>query len=289
LRRPVSDERRSIPVWGAVGLLLGAFVVAALALLGIAALNQVAHGLTFAVAFDRSAREPLNLACVQALGLGLAIYAGRFIFDRARPMRALLALDPPAPAVIGLAVVAGLGAQFPLAELSNVLQVWFPIRIEQQIELQHLVSPDTLGRALVAIVAVVVVPAASEELFFRGLLLPGLARRHGAIFALTLTAMLFGSSHMAPAAIGYATAAGLVLGWVAWRTRSTWTSIAMHAAVNAVPLLLPERVLRIPGFNVVSEDVYHVPLPLVLGGTVVAGLAIAAIVRIARSEDDERR
>lgn len=285
----MSDERRSIPIWGAFGLLLGAFVVAALAMLGIATLNQLAHGLTFRVAFERSASEPFNLACVQALGLVLAIYAGRFIFDRARPMRELLRLEPPQPAVIALALVAGVGLQFPLAELSNVLQLWFPIRIEQQMQLQHLVSPDTIREALVALVAVVVVPAASEELFFRGLLLPGLARRHGTLFALTLSAMLFGSSHFVPAAVAYATVAGLVLGWVALRTRSTWTSIAMHGAVNAVPLLLPERVVRIPGFNVVSEDVYHVPLILVIGGTVVAAAAIAVIVRIALPEDDERR
>lgn len=285
----MSDERRSIPVWGAVGLLLGAFAVAVLAMLGVAALNEVAHGLTFREALARSMREPFNLACAQALGLAVAIYSGRYIFDRSRPMRALLSLEPPPVAVVALALCAGVGLQFPLAELSNALQVWFPIPLEQQIQVQHLVSPDTVREALVAIVAVVVVPAASEELFFRGLLLPGLARRHGSLFALTLTAMLFGSSHFAPAAIGYATVAGLVLGWVALRTRSTWTSIAMHGAVNAVPLLLPERVVRIPGFNVVSEDVYHVPLLLVIGGTVVAVAAIAVIVRISGSEDDQRR
>ena len=133
--------------------------------------------------------------------------------------------------------------------------------------------------ALVIVFAVAVVAPVIEELFFRGLLLPGLAERYGAGLALTLTSLAFGVIHAEPAAILYATVAGLVLGAITLRTGSVLPAIAMHAATNAMPILVPERLLRIRGFNTVSEEVYHLPLTLLMGSALVAAASILALAR----------
>ena len=73
------------------------------------------------------------------------------------------------------------------------------------------------------------------------------------------------------------------LGAVALRTGSTLASIAMHAGVNAVPLLLPARLVRIDGFNTLTERVEHISPVLLLAS--LAGLAIALRL-IWRATDD---
>ena len=75
---------------------------------------------------------------------------------------------------------------------------------------------------------------------------------------------LFGLAHLEAAAVLYAALGGLVLGAVVLRTKSTLASIAMHAGVNAVALLLPATLIRIEGFNTLSQEVEHISWWLLL-------------------------
>ncbi|HEX5656874.1 MAG TPA: CPBP family intramembrane glutamic endopeptidase, partial [Polyangiales bacterium] len=117
---------------------------------------------------------------------------------------------------------------------------------------------------------------AGEELLFRGLFLFGLERRYGKGFALLVSSSFFGILHGAPTAAVYATVAGLMLGALALRTRSVWPGIALHGAINAVPVLIPERVWPIAGFNVPSENVVHLS-PWLVWPPLVLGLALLAL------------
>ncbi|MBW1907617.1 MAG: CPBP family intramembrane metalloprotease, partial [Deltaproteobacteria bacterium] len=85
---------------------------------------------------------------------------------------------------------------------------------------------------------------------------------------------LFGLVHIEAAAILYAALGGLVLGAVALRTKSTLASIAMHAGVNALPLLLPTRLVRIEGFNTLSHQVEHISWWLLLLSVLGAAVAL---------------
>jgi len=111
----------------------------------------------------------------------------------------------------------------------------------------------------------------TEELLFRGWLLQDLKEQYGTRRALVWSSLLFGLVHVEPTAVLYATLGGLVLGAVALRTKSTLASIAMHAGVNALPLLLPATLVRIEGFNTLTQRVEHVHWWLLLLG--VAGTA----------------
>ena len=110
----------------------------------------------------------------------------------------------------------------------------------------------------------VLVAPVTEELLFRGWLLQDLKEQYGETRALIWSSALFGLAHLEAAAVLYAALGGLVLGAVALRTKSTLASIAMHAGVNAVALLLPATLIRIEGFNTLSQQVEHISWWLLL-------------------------
>lgn len=73
-----------------------------------------------------------------------------------------------------------------------------------------------------------------EEMFFRGALLPALARKLGAGRALVLQALLFGCLHANP--LGTA-AFALLAGLLYLRTRSLWAPILFHVLGNALAIV----------------------------------------------------
>ena len=92
---------------------------------------------------------------------------------------------------------------------------------------------------LFAVVAVVGAPIV-EELVFRGVLQRSLADRFGYGWAIPVQAILFGLYHATPG-LGFSnvpyvlglSAAGLALGWAAWRWRRLGPASSAHFYVNA--------------------------------------------------------
>ena len=76
-----------------------------------------------------------------------------------------------------------------------------------------------------------VIPAFSEELLFRGVILSNL-KPYGKGMAILVSALLFGLMHMNLAQFLYATVAGVVLGIVYMATHSLWLCILIHFANN---------------------------------------------------------
>lgn len=99
-------------------------------------------------------------------------------------------------------------------------------------------ADDRVSAALVGTLAVVLAPI-GEELLFRGIVLPHLARFLSPWVAITLSAILFGLLHVDHGVflIGPLTI-GVVLGWARWRTGSIGVPILLHTSVNGAALLL---------------------------------------------------
>lgn len=106
--------------------------------------------------------------------------------------------------------------------------------------------PQSPGQWALALLAIAIVPALCEELFFRGLVQSALCRylpRAGLWIAAGVFALVHGRWDGLPALLGV----GAVLGAV-YRRRGYWGSAALHALYNGVVLVLSAREIGVtPG------------------------------------------
>jgi len=274
-----------------VGGYLRALVIA----LAVPVLNQLFMALagflqlrswsaTWGEAVHTAAQAPLNYALVQAAGVGV-IFVVAFPYKRREGgLLESVHVRPLIGGMVALCFIAGAFMQIPLAEVGNLVQEVWPVSFDELARRHRLINPTTWWGGVSVLLALVLVAPVTEELLFRGWLLQDLKEQYGARRALVWSSLLFGLVHIEPTAVLYATLGGLVLGAVALRTKSTLASIAMHAGVNALPLLLPATLVRIEGFNTLTQRVEHVQWWLLLLG--VGGTA-GALWIVWRSTADE--
>jgi ABC-2 type transport system permease protein/sodium transport system permease protein len=139
----------------------------------------------------------------------------------------------------------------------------------------------TLPVAIV-VLTMAVTPAAFEEFFFRGFLLPALKTKMTPAAAIVLSALAFGLFHgispnpLAAERVLSSTLVGLLLGWVRWRSGTVLPGMLLHAVNNALLILLVyyEPQLSAAGFGVSREQ--HLPAAWIAAGAlgVCAGMAL---------------
>jgi ABC-2 type transport system permease protein/sodium transport system permease protein len=153
-------------------------------------------------------------------------------------------------------------------------------RLREELEKYRQLSPVAL------VLALAVVPAVLEELFFRGYLLSALrATGERPPTVVTLTALLFALFHLlvtdglAVERLLPSFGLGLVLGWVAWHTGSVIPGILLHLVHNGTVTLLAyyEPLLSARGWIPGAED--HLPGALLLAAAVGAALGALLIGR----------
>ena len=114
------------------------------------------------------------------------------------------------------------------------------------------------------ILAFALLPAATEEFLFRGIVL-GEYERYGASIAVTAGALMFAMSHFSLARFPVYLFSGVVLGLTVYATRSVAASVLVHALNNTAVLLCEKYVLNI----VDKQNVSMTLLLLLLGGTAI--------------------
>lgn len=87
---------------------------------------------------------------------------------------------------------------------------------------------------LLAVGTVVILGPFAEELAFRGVVLRAAAARWGQWPAILGTAVLFAAYHVTAWTLVPHVVLGVVLGWLAWRRRSLWSAICLHALSNGI-------------------------------------------------------
>ena len=218
---------------------------------------------SLAEAFRAAAEAPLNLALAQAASVGTIFILAFPHQSKSDGFLDAVKVRPLAGSIAALCFAAGLMLQLPFAELGNFAQEVWPISFDQLAFRHRLVNPTTWWAGVSALLAIVIVAPVTEELLFRGWIMRDLSEQYGPVAGLLGSSFLFGFAHVEPAVIFYATFAGIVLGAIAMKTQSTLASIATHAGVNALPLLLPPALVRIDGFNTLTQRVEHISLWLV--------------------------
>ncbi|UJR86754.1 CPBP family intramembrane glutamic endopeptidase [Sandaracinus amylolyticus] len=263
-----------------LGLLYGGVLVGA-------AIRAAVHGVSLDEGVAQVTSEPFGPGLAQLIALGTVILFGVRVAYGDRSLREALRIVPVRAPVALLAMIAGLSLHFPLVELMTVLSDMVPgLALDEEAvrRVEEMTRIDGPLRAITVPFTVIVVAAGTEELLFRGLLLPALTPRLGRIGALVLTSVLFGVFHVEPFAATYAMIAGLVLGAIALRTGSVLPCIAFHGAFNALPILLPEEVIAVPGFNV-AESEAHLPPGLLVATTLAGVIALVLLWRITSADE----
>ncbi len=264
------------------------YLVLQIAALAAVLLRSVSHGLTPEQAAYAIKTDPVTLGAVQAAVLGAAVFVVVRLVGKDASTRETLLLRPVPKRMLALCLLGGAAMQFPLAEISNLVQERWPIPIEAQLVQRALLTPESWVDGFGAVFAFALVAPVGEELFFRGLLLPGLAGRYGTAPSLFATAILFGAVHYGfPSSVAPAVLAGLVLGGLTAKTGSVLPAIAAHIGNNGLILLLPERLVRIEGLNTIGEDVYHLD-PLLVAGAAAAMVACFGVVTLSARDAGER-
>jgi len=110
------------------------------------------------------------------------------------------------------------------------------------------------------ILAFAVLPAATEEFLFRGIVI-GEYERYGASVAVLASALMFAMSHFSLARFPVYLFSGIVLAGAAYATRSVIASAVVHA-LNNIAVLLCERYI----LNIVDKQNVSVTLLLILLG-----------------------
>lgn len=202
------------------------------------------------------------ILCIYVLGgllqgLDVALGLVATLWGIALPFALLSARGTARRAKESLAETLGL-ARFPLAGVAGALLLAPALAkgAELLFQLQQEVLPLPGGHdaegplaglfelptwALLLLVAAS--PAICEELLFRGALLSGLRRDHGAAKSIWISSILFGLVHASIHRLLPTTLLGALLAGLASSSRSLWPAMALHAAYNGI-LVLQTLALR---------------------------------------------
>ena len=131
------------------------------------------------------------------------------------------------------------------------------------------------------ILAIGIVPPLVEEFFFRGYLLTALLAIGRPIWGILCSAILFGLFHLlvvdsfAFERFIPTTLLGLLLGWIAWKTGSMWSGVAMHVTYNSLIVTLGyfEGHLEEAGWALGEDS--HLPIGLLPPATAGVALGVA--------------
>ncbi|MFH1438579.1 MAG: CPBP family intramembrane glutamic endopeptidase, partial [Pseudomonadota bacterium] len=115
---------------------------------------------------------------------------------------------------IAIAAALAVALTFPLNEVDNLLQAWYPPGdLEKQVMMARYFPSNSVEKIFVMLNLVAVAPI-GEELLFRGVMMTWLRRRGRWWVALLVTTFLFAASHFSlPRTIFPIVFVGLVLGW----------------------------------------------------------------------------
>ena len=174
------------------------------------------------------------------------------------------------PVSLGWTVVLGAGAILLLDGLTSVLS-FLPDWMEASFDYMQ---SSWAGILLVALVGPVV-----GELFFRGGILRVLLRTcRRPWVAIVVSGLIFGIIHMNPVQVVFASVAGILLGWLYWRTRSLIPCMVVHVLNNSFSVW---SALTFPEADSLAE-VMGQPAYLI-GLAVAACLFLVAVMRLRRN------
>ncbi|MBQ7906946.1 MAG: CPBP family intramembrane metalloprotease [Clostridia bacterium] len=172
----------------------------------------------------------ITLICNAVVIFIFAIYyrfRGTGLFSQASLVKAK-------PAIIISSITLGAASLFVVNYILSLLSLVLPS--EWYDALAELPMGNFQENQVVAFLSVALLAPLCEEIVFRGLIAKVLGTRVPTWLAVTISALAFGLVHNSsgPLAIFYATAMGILFGWLFFRTKSLVPCVLAHATFNIV-------------------------------------------------------
>ena len=122
-------------------------------------------------------------------------------------------------------------------ELDRIIQVFLPAP-EYILDLNGLLQPESIMGFILLFTAVVIIAPLGEELLFRGFLQQILEEHWKDVTkAVLVTALFFAMIHMNPYWFVQIYILGILLGFLAWKTKSVLPPLILHGINNVMALL----------------------------------------------------
>lgn len=179
--------------------------------------------------------------------LALGIYFLIFYIARKSLLKKVSISLPDSKAylpTLALGFTGQLVTSIVLGILMNVLNVFPQKWVDDLNQTSNLVED---ANSLLSFFAVVILAPVFEEILCRGLILKTLNKTMNKWCAIVLSAAIFGIIHGNPIQFIYATALGILLGWIYTKFDSIWVPMLCHLGFNLVSqlagLLDPENVV----------------------------------------------
>ena len=123
-------------------------------------------------------------------------------------------------------------------EVDRIIQLFIPTP-EYVLDLNNLLKPESFLGGVLLFVAVVILAPLGEEIIFRGFLQQTLEKQWKDItLAILFTALIFSLIHMNPYWFIQIYLLGIILGFLAWKTKSIIAPLILHSLNNSMALLL---------------------------------------------------
>jgi membrane protease YdiL (CAAX protease family) len=137
---------------------------------------------------------------------------------------------------------------------------------------------------IISIILIGIVPAFTEEMLFRGVILNGFKRNYSDKKAILISALFFGLVHLNPWQFLTAFLIGIAMAWIYIKTESIILCIYMHLFNNMMSLiaLRYSEVLPISGFSTAYSEKAFQPIWFDLIGIIMTAVGILLIIRAAR-------
>ena len=129
-------------------------------------------------------------------------------------------------------------------EVDRIIQLFVPTP-EYVLDLNYLLKPDSFLGAILLFIAVVILAPLGEEIVFRGFLQQILEKHWKDITrAILFTSLIFSLIHMNPYWFVQIYFLGVILGFLAWKTKSIIAPLILHSLNNSMALLLSSLELQ---------------------------------------------
>ena len=159
-----------------------------------------------------------------------------FLRSRKEPIAERLRIRFVSSDVIISSIYLSFGIIILSDELDRVIQIFLPAP-EYILDLNGLLQPESIMGFFLLFIAVVIIAPLGEELLFRGFLQQILEKHWKDVTkAVLVTALFFAMIHMNPYWFVQIYILGILLGFLAWKTKSVLPPLILHGINNAMAM-----------------------------------------------------